>query len=409
MRRANAGINVYIIAIIVVLASVFIIFRPPEKLFYRDPSGAVFMTDFIIYHSAGLVFNSSPEKIYSNDEYRINYSQATGLPENSFAQYAAYLYPPYGLALYAPLAKLPLMDAYYLWRALSGICTFWLVYLLIGGTSYKKSAVIYSYIVAIASPPLLDTLNTGQPTILLPLGIIIFQLLAKTRYVVPACMILILTTLKPHLTLAPILYLLITNYNKRLFYSLTSAAILVFAICGTIFGFDIWQQYLSAITSAPEKMHSFIETEISMANMRTILLMLLGSENFGAIQPISLLIWLATVAASIYAAFAVKALAQKTRDIIFAMVIIASCVFGLWTHISSLTLLLIPLAYMLKYSSKYTIYIAGGIILSLNLLPRDFWPIALATLQLLLLGYFYFMLTKNGKKNDFPATSTTGG
>lgn len=406
MRKKLRDIGLYVLAAVVVLAGVFLISKPPGKLFYQD-AGNAFMADFIIYYSAGKVFNNSPEKIYSGEEYRKYYAKITGWPNDSFARYVAcMLYPPYAVFLFAPLAKMPLMDAYYFWRVISGLLTFLLAYLLIKDTPHRNGpAIFYAYIVAIVSPPMLDALNIGQPTILLPLGIIIFKSLAKTRHVFFACMVLALTSLKPHLTLIPILYLLITNYEKRLLCSLTAATIIVFSVCCAIFGFDIWQQYLDAVISAPEKMRSFKETELSMANLRTIMLLIFGQENYGMIQKASIILWVATVPASIYAAFATRKCTQKTQDIIFAMVIIASCVFGLWTHISSLALLLIPLGFMLKYSEKTILYTAAITTLSLNLLPAAFLPATLAVAQLLLLIYFYFMATKNGGKNDLRTTS----
>ncbi len=405
MRQQLRGIGVYFLAAIVVLASVFIISKPPGKLFYQDADNA-FMADFIIYYSAGQIFNKAPDKIYSSEEYRKHYAEITGWPNESFAQYVAcILYPPYAVFLYAPFAKMPLMDAYYFWRIISGLLTFLLAYLLIKDTNLRHSpAIFFTYIAAIISPPMLDALNIGQPTILLPLGIIIFKLLARTHYVFFACMILVLTSLKPHLTLAAILYLLINNYGKRELYSLIAASILVFTACSAIFGFDIWQQYLSAITSAPEKMHSFGETELSMANIRTILLLMFGQVNFAAINFISLILWMISVMLSIYAGFTTRKQSQRSKAITFAMVITASCVFGLWTHISSLALLLIPLGCLLKYSSKTTLYIIAIIILSMNLLSGTFLPVSLAVTQLLLLIYFYFMLTKNGDRNDLHTT-----
>ncbi len=409
MRKQLQGIGAYALAVIVVLVSVFVILKPPEKLFYRDANNA-FMADFIIYHSAGQIFNNAPEKIYSSAEYRKNYSEITGWPQDSFAQYAAYLYPPYSLALYAPLAKMPLMDAYYLWRIITGISTFLLVYLLLKDTNYRNGgAVFYAYIIAIASPLLRDALSIGQPTILLPLGIITFKMLAETRYVFPACLILILSTIKPHLTFAPILYLLIINCEKRLIYSLAAAAIIIFLLCCAVFGVDIWQQYFNTIITAPDRMHSFGETELSMANIRTLLLLIFGQENYGIIQKSSIFLWLASVAASIYAAFATRKNTQKTQDIIFAMTITASCVFGLWTHISSLTLLLIPLACMVKYSRRTTFYVTAIIIISMNFLPASLQPATLAVSQIAMLLYFYFTLTKNGNINDLRAAPETKG
>ncbi len=264
------------------------------------------------------------------------------------------------------------------------------------------SLIIFCY-------PWVTSIMQGQTTILMTIGILGYQLLAKYKHHALAGLLIVMVAFKPQLILAPVLYVLIIN-GRNLWISTIGAALAIIIICSLFFGFSIWQSYLDVILAASRETDKLGVKLNIMGNIRALLLFFAGEKNLSAINIYSSMLWAGSIIAAIFIAFRMRAKTQELQDLGFGLVIALSCLFSPWLHIHSIVLLIIPIAYLAKYNILQPRYLFVGGLINFNLLAMfvdsygaQFNPILWVFFQLLLISFIsYDIFLKNRKTTNLP-------
>ncbi len=321
------------------------------------------MNDFVVYYGVGNIAADAPDKIYDFELNKEKQSDITNYKSNSPT---TYLYPPHTLLYFAPLTYFSFITASYIWQTIIIICTlFLIVSLYYAGICTKPKSFLIATILITTSLPWMTIMAEGQPMIIMTLGILWCQLLAKHKHTALAGFLLVITTFKPQLTIAPALYLLLI-YGKPLWKNVIISAVIVITICTIIFGIDIWQSWLISMSGAGNN-PQFNSLVISkMCNLRTVGLLLLGDKYFAEINIFSIFMWGCSIIMTALIGWAAKNKPQKTQELGFALIIAISCFFSPWLHIHTLILLVISVGYLIKHSGLPTLYTVISALIILN-------------------------------------------
>lgn len=331
-----------------------------------DGAGQVKMSDFVVYYAVGKIATNTPSKIY---DPKLNIEQQSNITvaalENKISP-TTYLYPPHTLLFFAPLTYFSFSNAYYLWQTTIILCTFLLVSLLrYAGIGKTAASFLSITILFITSLPWITGIAEGQPMIISTLGILGCHLLAKSKHNLLAGMLLVITTFKPQIIIAPALYLLILH-GRQLLLGVIISSVIVFAVCTGIFGISIWQSWLTTMSEAgnDSRFVSLIITK--MCNLRNVLFLWFSDKYFATINMISVIIWIISVVISGWIGIMARHKTQKIQELAFALIIATSVFFSPWLHIHTLILLVISVGYLIKYSSPTIYYVLAVCLLVLN-------------------------------------------
>ncbi|MEZ5691128.1 MAG: glycosyltransferase family 87 protein [Rickettsiales bacterium] len=310
-------------------------------------NNVVIFVDFLYYYVAGKIYLSNDYiKIYDMDAQQQIFTQLMDYPVEKLVPY---LYPPQTLLFFIPLSYFSLGGGLCIWRIFNIILTFMFPMMLryCGVSSDNKTMLYIAVSLIILSFPWLLNTYHGQVNIVILLGLWGgYLLIQKDRFLLASLLIMI-TAFKPQLFVIPILYFL-TVYGVRMWLNITIAFIVTIISCSLIFGFDVWIEYIKTLSFASSRIHSGTSVE-SMGNFRALFLLIFGREYFPYINLASIAIWIVGMIASVIIGFLFKNKSAKMIDFGFALCVSISCFFNPWIHIYSFILLLIPIAYLVKY------------------------------------------------------------
>lgn len=328
---------------------------------------SAFMNDFVVYYAVARIFhNIAPDKIYDTELNHQTQYEITRKPRGSIAYPVHYLYPPHTALLFSPLAYLSFAPAFYLWQVLLFVSTMLVLVLLYraGICSTWRSFLLAAFLMA-TSLPYMAAVAEGQPVMLMLFGLLAFELLSKRGNFWWAAVLLVLTSFKPQIIIAPVLYLLVV-YGVGLWRAVIVTGLFVVAVCSVIFGAEIWLSFFQALTSIGDNAKFLTLMIKKMCNFRTALLYLFGEDSFPIINKISLFMWGVSIVAAAYMACNLRYATQKQKELGFALVVAFACFFSPWLHIHTMILLVISAGYLLKYSDKNTLYVLIVWLVALN-------------------------------------------
>lgn len=398
----------------VLLAAICIIciglsLTPPHL---EAPYKASGIPDFTGYYSAAKIFSGgNPDKIYDTS---LQQKTLVDIAGTSNVKPLPYLYPPHNLLFFIPLANFSLKDAFFIWQMVNIAGTIAILSLLFFSyaDSKKTCSLLISAILIVTCYPWLLSMEHGQTIILITVGIWGYQLLAKHKQTALAGLLVILISFKPQLIIAPVFYLLII-YGKPLWLSTISATLALIVICSYLFGFSIWPSYISIMLTASNEVNGLGANLPVMANARALFLLFAGEKNISIINTISSILWAGSIIASICIAFAMRLKTQELQDLGFSLVIVISCLFSPWLHVHSFVLLVIPVAYLVKYNNFQPHYIFWGVLINFNLLAMfvdslgaRFNPALWVSFQIILISFIsYNLLHKNKEACALPVVN----
>ncbi len=316
------------------------------------------MNDFVVYYSVARIFTQiAPEKIYDDELNGKTQYEITRKEKGNLAYPLHYLYPPYTALLFLPFSYFSFVQAFYIWQLLLFVGVLLvLVSLYYAGicTSFR-SFLLASFLIT-TSLPYMTSIAEGQPVIFMLLGLFACELLAKRNHFALAAILLVASSFKPQVIIAPVLYLLVA-YGVGLWRAVIVTGLLFVVACTLIFGFGIWLSFVKALTSIGDNAQFLTLMIKKMCNFRTALLYLFGEDSFPIVNKISLFMWGASILAASYVACNLRYATQKQKELGFALVVVVACFFSPWLHIHTAILLVISVGYLLKYSGKNTLYI----------------------------------------------------
>lgn len=355
-------------------------------------------SDFIIFYDAArIAYDNSLPNFYDlmrlNDmqEQTIGYREKYSTP---------YLYPPYSMLFFGPLASFSLQQAYHIWHLCNAAFTFLLIVALYyAGICRSLGALAVAAFFMVSSYPWIGAMANGQPVIIMALGLLGGQLLVRYKHYWLAAVLLIVTAFKPPLVIAPILYLLIIS-GRPLWKSMMVVGVAVVAVCAAVFDVSIWRDYVELLIKTPDMM-GVDYAVLSMVNVRTLALLLWGENHISAINIMSNILWVAMMMVVIGIAWCVRYKDLAIQNLGFGFVIGLSCIFSPYLYANSLFLLIIPIAYAIKYGKKkqrYSILTAFTFVnyLAANIQPE--WNFMLwvpAQLALMIFLFYRMRLSRH--------------
>jgi hypothetical protein len=364
----------------------------------------------LFYYNVSLIAkNSNPDKIYSLELQQQNLEKIVEAPVKKLG---AYLYPPHSMLFFAPLANFSAKGAFIFWQVGSIIATLAIIAMLVLDRvcKNKPTDLLIAALLIVSSSAWITTILQGQVTILMAIGLFASFLLAKSNKFIWAGLLIVLFSFKPQVFFAPVIFLLIM-FGKNLFISSFIVGIITISICSAIFGLDIWKSYLDVLLFASSESESGTNL-IGMCNIRALVFLLFGSENMAMINGVSILIWLVSILFSIYLGFKAKGKTEKTQDLAFGVTVALGCLFGPWSHIYSLFLLIIPVSYLVKYYNfKSAYHCVGGMVnfglltLFIATLKEELNSVIWVPAQLILIYLLIRLMIKEHKKTFVPVVS----
>lgn len=171
--------------------------------------------DFVGYWSATYLFHNRQNPY---DQGLMEITQNTKLETSQDATIMAWNPPPLFVFL-LPLASLSFLQAKFVWLIINLLIVIASSMMLIEIYYPTKNSkfVIVSLLFALLFPPVISGLYMGQVTFLVLFGLVTSMYLIKKGMWFWAGMALILTTIKPHLVILSLIYLLIYMAQQRKF------------------------------------------------------------------------------------------------------------------------------------------------------------------------------------------------
>ncbi len=385
-----------LVALLIIGAAYFTI---PSTLAIITPENSqhslIPKSDFIIFYSdAQIAISDNFRKIYDLNLQGEFQTQNIGARE---LHVTPYLYPPYSMAFFAPLALFPLKQAFNIWYYFNALFTFLLLTALYyAGICKKPGSVLVATLLIITSNLWIGIMANGQTTILMTAGILGCQLLAKHKHTVLAGLLLALTAFKPQLIFAPALYLLII-YGSALWVSAGCSALAVVGICSAVFGFSIWHDYINSMLGVSQLFQMGYGV-MQMCNIRTLALLFFGETHFDFINRLSTGLWLISIAVTCWIAFKLRNKADVQQELGFSLSIAIACFFSPYLFSNSLIFLVISVGYLIKHTSIRSLYPVGAGMIMLNYaaitFPAEANPLIWVPVQFLLIGWIAIVLFK---------------
>ena len=315
------------------------------------------VTDFFSYYiSADIFRKGQPEKIYDiplQEEYQAQ------ITKTRIDEVLPYIYMPQSLFFFIPLAGFSMDDAYHIWNGFSIICTILLLYLLfLAGICQSPISIIVAGALIALAQPVAEAIGHGQPIITMTAALFASFLLARNKKFWAASALIIICSFKTQMMAIPALYLLIIH-GKKMWVSMISIGLAVIAICALVFGVSIWQTYIDTLLHAPYTLNAFEPSHLLMASVRPLLLSIFGAEHFEIINKIGIIIWLFSFGLATFVAILSRNQSTKVQELGFSLIVVIACVFSPYLFTLSLTFLIIPIGYLLKYSGKTALYIVA--------------------------------------------------
>ena len=231
MEEVLKSINLKILLVSLLLLISFVLLPLLSKIISTTKVGE---SDFIGYWSATYLFHNGQNPYYQKLlDFTQHVQMQTGLDYTIMAWN-----PPTLFVFLLPLTWLPFSTAKFVWLlinltiVLMSALMLSQLYLLTGN---KRLTLIY-LILAISLPPVISGLYMGQVTFLVFLGLVSSLSLIKKVKWFWAGAVLILTSIKPHIAILAVIYLLILMAQRRqlkgwigLFIAGISCVILLFA------------------------------------------------------------------------------------------------------------------------------------------------------------------------------------
>lgn len=311
------------------------------------------MSDFVPFYLAANTALETPARIYDIESQHAYESQLVGTDFKTIS----YVFPPYSLLFYVPFAKLPIGQAFSIWKWITIFSTAaLLVVFATEGICIKLHSLLITTILLITSIPWIGTLNNGQPTIVATLGILLGYILVRNNKYWLASVLFILVSFKPQMVIVPYLYLSII-YGWALLRPIIIISAITFTICTFIFGFGIWGQYIHSLLYAPYTLSSYDINHIKMINIRAVLLYFFSEEHFYLVNILSSSIWVMSIAATIVLAIKTRKSSPAAKELGFALAVVISCPFSPYLWIMSAVIQILAIGYLLKYGSRITPYL----------------------------------------------------
>lgn len=366
MHNFFLKIRIYFFPIILILSASYIIVKPAPITYNADKTEVNIHTDFLFYYAAVELFkNGQADKIYSQELQQENFFNITGIRVNKLIPY---LYPPQSILFFVPFSYLSFKNAYTIWNAVNIISSVFLIYLLCRMHIIKentKTVSLTSFFLVI-SCPYIYTIFIGQVSILITICLLLYHCLAKRKKFFMAGLVISLLAFKPQILIAPVLYLLIIH-GKELWKATIIMGIVTIIICTAYFDIGIWQSYIDILifaTNSPDEMGGFSKR---MGNIRALILHFYD-DDLSAINNMSALLWLSSIAIIVYIGFLLRTKSYEFKELGFALAITVNCLFNPWMHVINFIILVIPIAYLVKYSNIKSIEVWAVCLFFYNLL-----------------------------------------
>lgn len=169
--------------------------------------------DFVAYWSATYLFRNGQDPY---DPSLMELTQDTKLKTSQNVTIMAWN-PPTLFVFLLPLAWLSFLQAKFLWLIINLIIVISMSLTLVHiyDAPQNMRFIVIHLLFALIFPPVVSGLYMGQVTFLVLLGLVSSMWLIKKEMWFGAGMILILTTIKPHLVILPLIYLLVHVAQQR--------------------------------------------------------------------------------------------------------------------------------------------------------------------------------------------------
>lgn len=349
-------------SLLLVFAATFLLMRGELVTPVREASGKItsyHFTDFIVLDTAAQLLHSEPAStLYQPQVQHDVQTKRLGL---SIEDSMFFIYPPF-VAL--PLFLLPPMSlkaGYILWHIPLAIAGTLLVLGLWHMAGAKPQGLFLASVLLISFLPWINANAEGQPMILVALGLLISWWLVRSNRAGLAGVLLVLIAIKPQAIVMPAMYLLILGGRKAFLGAAVTALFLVI-ICTIVFGSHIWSSYFQLLHMLYEENGRYGIHLSGMVDVRALLAYFFGDGALGVINYISRAMWGVALIVTLFIAYRSRRLSLEAKDDAFALVLLLGTLCAPVMHASSLLLLTLPIAILLRDASRniFTAVVAGG-------------------------------------------------
>lgn len=376
----------YFLAMLMIIAAVALCMRS-ELLTHDQSSSGDYLrtTDFIIFDTAAHVMkDAAPAKLYDMaTQHKVQTSRMNTTMEDTLP----FIYPPYvALPLLLMPESTPLKE-YRVWEAvLTGLSLLLVVSLLRLTAVKEKGTLLIGTFLMLTYVPWLNSIAEGQAMVFVVLCIVASWLLMRKQSYILAGVLLVLAAIKPQAVAAPALFIVILG-GPRVFIAAALTSISLIAACTFIFGIGIWHSYLDMIHLVYATNGRYGIDMARMVDLRALEFFFFGDAGLPVINALSMTLSLGTLALSAYAAWRVRFAKAISQELAFALIIVLAALTSPIMHQSSLLLLAIPMAVLLKEAGRSAL---RGVMLCLlvyaaaDMLLPALRPVTSVTFQLIL-------------------------
>ena len=371
-------------AAIVCYALIWIAFKPVVFSATRS--------DFSCFYRAGrMVVAGDGARVYDLAAQR-EYDQrlGTSFVDGQGREFSLpFVFPPYALALFAPLSRLPYRRAEFVWYAANVGMLLALPFVLRKSLASSDKAIAAELFAPILFVPAVLALMQGQTSILLLLLFALaFAGLDEGKDTLAGCL-LALALLKPQLMLAPLVALVIWR-RWRALVAMVWAGVALLGLSATIAGWRAtlhYPQALLAFNRLPGALGG--EHQESMPNLRGAIHILLRGHwpdaNVSAITVALSIVLLAMLA------ILLRRVGGFSRNS-YAMVIVFACLLSFHAYLHDTSLLLLPIV-LIAQSLLESCWTAGHSVIAAAIGAMYLVPLLPTSLSTTALQMFAAMAT----------------
>ncbi len=312
---------------------------------YLLRDGHLFPYDFVAFYSISTLLNqSSHQNIYRLEDQRTAYEAVLTAENSGYDGYyfLPFLNPPPSLLLFYPLSWFDLDSAYHGWRILSALIA--LLSMMIVALGRLTSMTLPDRLIVCGiicgSPFLSFTLQHGQTTALVGMGMVLFYMGWHYLRFGPLLCGLLLLSIKPHFALLPLTGLI--GLSKKYWIGLLVALTLFLAATTSGWDMQIWPDYISLVRTMLETHMGYGSSPAHMANLRGFAYHLLPDGLFAYILFINTATLL-LAASVLYVVWRhVRSRPAQAKELWFGLAVCIGVWLSPWQHHHDLWLLCLP-------------------------------------------------------------------